>query len=516
MEKKVPKITLPSQLLYASARKYPENTALVIDDKAFSYQQLYLLAARLAASFQQLGLKEGDRVGFLLPNSVEIVLCYYASFMAGAIATPVNLRFDSKMTAEVLEKTSPKIFITTASYYSKVKKLLADSIPCYLVDSPAVSDGLNFDTLIAETVSPLKPKRVAKNKPALIFFTSGTTGLPKGVCHSQESLIQGSLNQLHHIQITDKDKTLVMFPLCLLIGLGSQILPFHYAGATVVVMKEFEAQQALALLLQHQITKIYGFPKLYLELMQAALVVNCKKNQLNFCFSGGEALSSALHQNFKTLFNCEITEGCGMSELQVYCINPPYQEKKPGSIGYPLPPMQMKLLDSQQKKLTKAGQIGEMLVKGKSMTCGYWCNPQLTKKTILKGWFHTGDLAYFDEDGCYWFVCRKVDLIKRGDATVSPLVIESAFYQQKEVKEAAAIGLANAENPNFDKILVYLVLKNSHEKLDLVALKQLVCKTLPPLMQPDHLVLVKQLPYGLTGKIDRKTLKAQQRKLKNS
>ena len=399
-------------LLSKSAKQFPEKIALVIEQQSYSYQQLDELTQRLAASLLKKGISQGDRVTFLLPNSIEIILCYYACFLIGAIAVPVNIRFNNELIHYVLEHSKARIFITTPDYYNQLdEKILNEINECYLTSKsdnyPGVQD---FQQLLSASTGFLPNIDIELEKPALIFFTSGTTGLAKAVVHSHQSLAQGTQNQIAQIQINHKDRTLVMFPVCYLIGLGSQILPFHAVGATVVLLPEFHPEDALVKLQEHQITKIYGFPKLYLELINHAESSGYQISTLNFCFSGGDATPVSLQNQFNALFHIEITEGCGMSELQIYSMNPPYGKKKTGSIGLPIANMEMLLIDEKNKTIETSDTIGELIIRGKSMCSGYWQNATLTAKTIKDGWFHTGDLAYQDKEGYYWFVSRKVDI----------------------------------------------------------------------------------------------------------
>ncbi|OEH48269.1 Long-chain-fatty-acid--CoA ligase [Legionella parisiensis] len=452
-----------STLLSKSAEKFPDKIALVINQQGYTYQELYELTHCLAASFIEKGISKGDCVAFLLPNSIEIILCYYACFMIGAIAVPVNIQFNNELIYYVLKHSAAGIFITTSDYYKQLlndEKILKEIKQCYLTSEANRYPGvLDFQKLLVPAHAPVSTDEVELENPALLFFTSGTTGLPKTVVHSHESLSHGTQNQITEIQIKQSDRTLVMFAVCYLIGLGSQILPFHAVGATVVLLPRFDPKEALAKLHLHQITKIYGFPKLYLELIHHAELLDYEINTLDFCFSGGDATPVFLQEKFNLLFNIEITEGCGMSELQIYSMNPPYGKKKTGSIGFPIAGMEMRLIDEKEVPILKPHKTGEIIVLGKSMCSGYWQDKVLTAQNIKKGWFYTGDLAYQDNEGYYWFVSRKVDIIRKGNELISPMGIENIFYQHDAVKEAAAIALPNPNKKNDDKIIVYVVLK---------------------------------------------------------
>ncbi|WP_133140560.1 class I adenylate-forming enzyme family protein [Legionella genomosp. 1] len=494
-------------LLTQSAVEFPDKIALITEQQKVTYSELHQLSNRLAASFLAENIKKGDCIAFLLPNCMEIVLSYYACFMMGAIALPVNINFDDAMINNVFSFCKARVLITNAEFYQRLikNKSALDGIErCYLIqgasDYPETRD---FKNLLVKSPSIQFPEPL-EDDAALIYYTSGTTGLPKAVLHTHRGLMQGTNNQIEQIQINADDSTLVMFPLCYLIGLGSQILPFHKVGATIVLLSTFEPLRALKSIIENRITKMYGFPKLYLELLTQAEKDYVANNALNFCFSGGEAIAPALQKRFKDIFNIELTEGCGMSELQIYCMNPPYGKKKLGSIGLPIVNVEMRLIDEKGLAVVEPHSIGEVIVKTGSMTAGYWHNEGLTQQIIKQGWFHTGDLAYLDADGCYWFVSRKADIIKRGSLLISPLEIENVFYQNPEIKEAAAVALKGVEN---DTIIVFVLLKDGVSDHAAYSLLDFANQALPKEKQVDHVQIVNQLPYGVTGKINRKELR---------
>jgi acyl-coenzyme A synthetase/AMP-(fatty) acid ligase len=234
------------------------------------------------------------------------------------------------------------------------------------------------------------------------------------ICQDTHGSLMGAVeNQVAEIGITEKDKTLIVLPICYLVAFGSQVLPFHASGATSVVLPDFEPRETLAAIHTHRPTKLFGFPKVYHELAEAAEANADDLGCLDFCFSAGEAMAVALRQRFRAAFGIEVTEGCGMTELHVYSVNPPHGAKKVGSIGRPIAGMEVGLVDEQERPVEESGVIGEIVVRGRSMTAGYWKNADLTHKKIKDGWFYTGDLARRDDDGDYWFFSRKSEVIRQ-------------------------------------------------------------------------------------------------------
>jgi long-chain acyl-CoA synthetase len=432
-------------LLDGTSTEFPLNTALIFEGKSYTYADLRRLTRSLSAALHERGVQSGDRVAFLLPNCLEIVLCYHACFKIGAVAVPLNVRFPADLLKYVINHSGARVLISDPELFAQVDKMRSSlpGIEQYYVTSGGsqFADVRPFDELLKATFDADRVPRFEKNNAAAIYYTSGTTGLPKAVIHSHASLARATQIQIDQIAISSDDRTLIMFPVCYLIGFGSQILPFHGRGATCVLLPYFDPHLVLEAIQTYQPTKTYGFPQLYNDLVNWPEASEYNLRSLNFCFSAGEAIPVAIQERFKRIFGIEITEGCGMTELQIYSMNPPYGEKKIGSIGKPIAGIQVSLIDDSDSPIMGAHKIGEIIVQGGSMTPGYWRDPELTARNIRGGWFHTGDLAYRDEDDFYWFVSRKSEIIKHQAGLVSPIEIEGVLYQHPAVREMGVIGV---------------------------------------------------------------------------
>jgi long-chain acyl-CoA synthetase len=497
------------RLLDNVSAAFPEEVALIVEEKTYTYGELSRLTQSLAASLLQRGIQPGDRVAFLLSNCLEIVLCYYASLYIGAISVPLNIRFPPELLQYTLTHSGARLLISEPELFENIEKIrpaLAGVEEYYLTSSAARFAGvLSFSELLESTFDPNRWPVIEETQAAAIYYTSGTTGLPKAVMHSHASLTRATENQIAQIAIGPEDRTLVMFPICYLIGFGSQVLPFHKAGATCVLMPHFEPTLALKAIQTYQPTKTYGFPKLYNDLVNCPDADQYRVGSLGFCFSAGEAIPVAVQERFHRIFGLEITEGCGMTELQIYSMNPPYGKKEIGSIGRPITGMEVSLIDDSERPMTKPGEIGEMIVRGGSMTTGYWRDPELTARNIREGWFHTGDLAYRDEKEIYWFVSRKSEIIHHQAGLVSPIEVEGALYQHPAVLEAGVVAVPDRSGHEAAK--AYVVLKKGSEPVSERQLIEFAQKRLPAFKVPVQIILAERLAYGPTGKIDRKALR---------
>lgn len=497
-----------NKMLAQTCDRVPDTAALRFKSNTYTYAQIHDLTQRLATSFLELGIRKGDRIAFLLPNCLEIILCYYACFKIGAIAVPLNIRFPTEVIQYVINHSGARSLISEPELFTKIEKIRS-AFPqveqYYLTHHHTNFDGvIPFNDLLNCQPTLNRLPLLSETDAATIFYTSGTTGKPKGVIHTHSSLGQATNNQIKQIGISHQDSTLIIFPVCYLIGFGSQVLPFHACGATCILLPYFEPKLALAAIQSYKPTKLYGFPKLYNDLVNYPDAQQYNLHCLDFCFSAGEAIPRAIQQQFKHTFGVEITEGCGMTELQIYTMNLPYGNKKIGSIGHPTYGMQVALIDAQGSQ-SRSGEIGEMIVRGGSMTVGYWSDPELTSRMIRDGWFHTGDLAYQDADNIYWFVSRKSEIIKHQGKLVSPIEVEGALYQHPSVREVGVIGIP--DQASGEVIQAYVVLKNNHALVTETALINFAKLHLAAYKLPQKIVFTNQLSYGATGKIDRKTLR---------
>ncbi|MBV8584731.1 MAG: acyl--CoA ligase [Verrucomicrobia bacterium] len=496
------------QLLNDACARTPEKTALIFGDQGYTFSELDEITSRLATSLSERGIKAGDRVAFLLPNCPEIVWCYFACFRIGAIAVPLNIRFGSELLRYVVGHCEAKALISEPELFVRLgRDSLGTVEQYYLLSGHSDFAGVqSFAELLTEEGRSPESLKLDETIPATIYYTSGTTGLPKAVIHTHGSLRQATDNQIAEIGISAADKTLIMFPVCYLIGFGSQILPFLACGATCVLLSHFETGLALRAIEEHRPTKTYGFPKLYQELINHPESDRFNLRSLNFCFSGGEAIAVAIQERFEQLFGVAITEGCGMTELQIYSLNPPYGKKKVGSIGRPICGMEVRLIDESGQSLINSGAIGEIVVRGGSMTAGYWHDPERTARTICDGWLHTGDLAYQDADGFYWFFSRQSEVIRGRAGLVSPIEVEGALYQHPAVKEVGVTGFSDAGD---EAVQAHVVLKENAASVTSTQLLNFARQHLPAQKVPARIIIVSELPYGPTGKIDRLTLRAQ-------
>lgn len=485
--------------------QYPDKTAIIFGEQSWTYGQFDEITDRLAASLIQLGIHIGDRVAIHLSNSAEIVFCYYACFKIGAVAVPLNNRLKAQELEYIINHSGTKICISQADLFSEIQQVrtaLPNIQRYYLLGNTTFPDVHDFAELLEQSATEITLPTVNQDAVAVILYTSGTTARPKGVTHTHHSLELTARYHIEQVKLSDKDITGIMLPLCHIFGFSLQLLTSVIAGASMVIIPRFEPGLVLQTLQQQRVTRLHGLPVMYNALVNYpnADAYDCS---LQVCFAGGDAVPVTLQQRFEEIFGVELMEGCGMTEVIPYSLNPHTGEKRVGSIGKVATGMTLRLVDEQGKDVSQ-GEVGEVLVNSEAMMIGYWNNPEVTAATLQNGWLHTGDLAWMDEDEYYWFTSRKKEMIIRGGSNISPLEVEAVLYQHPAIKEAAVIGLPD---PNWGQSVQAFVVLLDGYSLTEGELLDFVRERIAAYKVPETIVFLPELPKGLTGKIHRKTLK---------
>lgn len=487
----------------------PDKTAVIFGDRQWSYQSLEENIGKIAASFIKLGIQTGDRVAIHLPNCPEIVFCYYACFRIGAIAVPINAHLKAPEIEYILNHSQAKLCISHIDSFAEIQLIreqLAWVQRYFLVgDATLFSDARPFSDLLARPVEPIKWPTVDARDVAAILYTSGTTGRPKGVTHTHHSLERMVMYHARQINLSETDVCGVVLPMTHIGGLALHMIPALSMRATLVIIPRPDPALVLETLHWHRVSYFIGMPVLF------NAIVNLpnhgqRLDALHICLGGGDTVPTALQERFSDLFDVNIVEICGMTEIVPYAANS-QQERRIGSIGKAVQGMQLRLMDEQGGEVSP-GEVGEIWVKSDALTVGYWENPEATTQAFTKGWFHTGDLAWMDAEGYYWFVSRKKDIIIRGGMNISPLEVEGVIYQHPAVREAAVVGKPDAVWGEVVQAFVVLKAGASTTTSDL---HQFVGQRLADYKVPETFIFLAELPKGNTGKVHRKTLRDRSR-----
>jgi acyl-CoA synthetase (AMP-forming)/AMP-acid ligase II len=488
--------------------RYPDKGAIKFGEKSWNYLEFDEITDLIAAALIQVGVQTGDRIALHLSNCPELVFCYYACFKIGAIAVPINTRLKSSEIQYILNHCQAKICISQVDLFLEIQ-LVRENLPkverYYLLgDTAPFSHVQPFTTLLQQSPHDIKFPQVNDDAIATILYTSGTTAQPKGVTHTHYSLQRTGVYHAQQVGLDSADISGVMLPMCHIFGFALQVIASVSVGATLVIIPHFDPALVLQNLQQHQVTKLYGLPVMYNALVNYLDAATYHLDALQVCFAGGDAVPVTLQQKFQQLTTgVELIEGCGMTEVIPYAMNPLNGSKKVGSIGKPAIGMQLRLVDENGKDVSQ-GEIGEILVKTDAMMLEYWENPEATAATIQDGWLHTGDLATKDEDGYYWFVSRKKEIIIRGGSNISPLEVEAVLYQHPAVREAAVIGVPDQ---TWGEVVQAFVVLHQGYSINKTELQEFVKQRIAVYKVPQAIAFLPELPKGLTGKIHRQTLR---------
>jgi len=480
--------------LIAAARRHPERPALRLDDTAITYAELDEATARLAGLLLARGLEPGDRVGIMLPNVPEFAVAYYGVLRAGGVVVPMNVLLKQREVAFYLGDAQAKlVFAWHAMAQETIEGAAQAGAECLVVEPS------EFARLLATTQPASEIAERAAGDTAVILYTSGTTGRPKGaqLTHANLSVNADVSRALFSLQA--EDVVLGALPLFHAFGQTCGLNTAVAAGASLALIPRFDPGHALEVIERRRVTVFEGVPTMYAALLHHPERDRFDVGALRMCVSGGAALAVELLREFERTFGCVILEGYGLSETSpVACFNHPDRERKPGSIGTPIEGVEMKLVDLQRRD-SAPGEVGEIAIRGHNVMTGYWNRPEATAEAIdPDGWFYSGDMARLDGDGFYFIVDRKKELIIRGGYNVYPREIEEVLYEHPAVREAAVIGVPHADLG--EEVAAAVAVREGMHVTE-SEIREFVKTNVAAYKYPRQVWFVDELPKGPTGKV---------------
>jgi malonyl-CoA/methylmalonyl-CoA synthetase len=456
-------------------RRY--RVALEFDGRVYTFGDLDARSSRVAQALRRRGIETGDRVCVYLPNCVEIVDLYLACLKLGAIFVPINILYREREIAHIVADAEPKCVVTRGE--------LAAAVPVWQV-ADLSGDAASLDRLAA----PLERPAFDGDAPAALVYTSGTTGTSKGAILTHNNFAANALNLLTCWQITDRDRLLLALPLFHVHALANGLHCWLIGGFRMRLLERFEHRKATAEFLDFRPTVFFGVPTMYVRLLETPLDAAREIGRgVRLFVSGSAPLPAQVLEEFRALFGHTILERYGMTETLMNIGNPYVGERRPGSVGLPLPGVSAALRD------------GEIHLRGPNVFAGYWRREQATREAFVDGWFRTGDLAERSPDGYYTLLGRKSDLIISGGYNIYPREIEEFLLEQPEIAEAA---VAAAADPLRGEVPVaYVVLKSPVEVADL---ERRCRESLASFKAPRNFHVVEKLPRNALGKVQKHLL----------
>ena len=477
-----------SSLLVDSATRHADRLAVRLDADVLTYGQLDDLSARLAGALSRSGLQAGDRVGLMLPNSLAWPVAYYGVLRAGGTVVPINPLLKSRELTHYLVDSGASVLITAGDQQPDV--------------DVAVLELDRFRELLANQEPLIEVVARAPDDTAVILYTSGTTGRPKGAELTHDNLTRNAtVTATTLIGLGPEDVVLGCLPLFHSFGQTCALNASVRSGASLTLLPRFDAGRALDLMARDAVTVFAGVPTMYSALLHHPGAADASVRSLRLCVSGGAALPVEVLSGFEATFGTVILEGYGLSETSpVACFNHPDRSRRPGSIGTPIEGVEMRLVD-EAGDVAPAGEVGEIAIRGHNVMKGYWGQPEATAAVMADGWFRTGDLGRRDEDGNYYVVDRKKDLIIRGGFNVYPREVEEVLYEHPAV---AAVAVVAIPDDRLGEEVGAAVVRKAGTDVTEDELRAFVKAGLAAYKYPRHIWFVDALPTTATGKIMRR------------
>jgi len=449
-----------SAFLEETSAKYPERTAVVLGDTRLSYAQVNGAANQVANLLVSKGVVPGDKVALSCPNLPYFSIVYYGILKAGATVVPLNVLLKGREVAYHLDDSDAKVvFAFEGTPELPIGQQAWEGFNAsegttefFLITAdPAATSPIEGATTFGQAVAGQAPTfetvDVDDDDTAVILYTSGTTGQPKGAELRHRNMRSNALTGEALFGADENYPDTYLCALPLFHSFGQTVIQnsaFAYGG-TIVMLPRFEAPAALGLMLKEGVTFFAGVPTMYWGLLGAldeSVDVQKLADNLRVSASGGSALPVEIHREFKERFGVTISEGYGLSETSpVASFLPRGEEVRPGSIGKAIPGVEFKLIEDDWNEVTEIGKIGEIAIKGENVMKGYYKRPEATAEAIKNDWFRTGDLAKTDEDGFYYIVDRSKDMIIRGGYNVYPREIEEVLLTHRAVSLVAVVGV---------------------------------------------------------------------------
>ncbi|WP_238389583.1 long-chain fatty acid--CoA ligase [Virgibacillus sp. MSP4-1] len=502
-----PEVSLYS-LLEKTVEKYGSRTAIIAEDRSFTYEEFKDKVDRLAAAWDELGLRKGERLGLMLPNHPDYMMAYYAAMRLGLMVVQINPRYtarellhitsDAKMNYLVAEQDHLKAVHQVNEMYQLSRVFVSRSQN----DNPQSLDFLirNSEPITREI--PISPR----DDVAVIQYTGGTTGKMKGAMLTHFNLVANvsqSCAMYGNKMQAGQEVVLTATPLYHVYAMTSAMNLGIYVGATILLIKKFQVDDVLEKIKTYQPTFFPGVPRMYNAFVNHPDVESYGLDCLKICSSGSAPLPIEIIRRFEDLTGAVIGEGFGLTEASPSTHrNPPSGVRKVGSIGIPLPGTDCKIVDEDHQELPEHS-VGELIIRGPQIMKGYFQNEEETHHALRNSWLYTGDLAMSDEEGYFYIVGRKKEMIINGGFNIYPQEIESVLYDHPDVLESAVVGIPDPAQGEVVK--AYVVPKAGHT-IELEELKGHCYRHLTHYKVPKQYEICAELPRNTVGKLLKRKL----------
>jgi long-chain acyl-CoA synthetase len=483
-----------AEMLTKTVAEHGERIAIKLDDLELNYSLVDQASARAAGLLAAKGVEAGDRVGVMLPNVPYFPFVFFGALRLGAVVVPMNPLLKGREVGFQMEDAGAKVMLG----WHQMGEAASEGSESAGIEPILVEPG-DFEGQLgaAEPVDQVLDR--ADDDTAIILYTSGTTGTPKGAQLTHGNLLSATQIAADLVDAQPDGVTFGALPMFHVFGLATGLTTSTWVGAELTLLPRFDVAKALEMIQRDRVTTFLGVPTMYAAMVHHPEASSFETSSLELCVSGGAAMPVEVLRSFEQTFDCKVLEGYGLSETcAIGSFNRPDIERKPGSIGIPVDGVEMRLVDSGGNDVPQ-GEVGEILIRGPVVMKGYWNRPEETAAALDEdGWLKTGDLARRDDDGYYFIVDRKKELIIRGGFNVYPREIEEVLYEHPSVREAAVVGIPHDSLGEEVGAAVVLTPEAGETPGDV---QGFVKERVAAYKYPRQVWFVEELPKGPTGKI---------------
>ena len=510
--------------LQESAKRFPARPALIYPDGpdernpvTKTYAVLEDESNRFAAALVSLGIVRGDRVAYFIQNSPELVVGFYGILKAGAVPVPCNVMYRAEELAYHLKDSGAKALLCEAELYPTAREILGQTAVAHVVivggDFDPDPDLYQWGSLL-ESSTPLErlPELDPAQDLALLPYTGGTTGIPKGSMLTHANLVANAMQFKDWFGYEPgREVFIATLPLFHIGGIAGVMSVPLAAGATIVLFRRFNANRVLQAIQDYRATRFLGVPTMYIALLNHEAADSFDLSSLRPSRTSAAPLPRAVKESFDSLVGHEVLiEGYGLTETSPLTHANPVDCAQPGSIGVPLPDTDARIFDAEfGTEVMPLGEIGELALRGPQVMQGYWNNPDETAASIRDGWFYTGDLAYMDDHGYFYIVDRKKDVINAAGFKVWPREVEEVLYQHPSVRVAAVFGVP--DNYRGETVKTVIALKENHgfvsQDMARIDILDFCHRHLANYKVPRVLDFRDELPVSAAGKVLRRVMR---------
>lgn len=449
-----------TEILTKTAQRLPDKVAFYFDDQGTSYKDLQNLTESCAFGLQKIGVQKGDRVAIFTPSSLEFVISWFAAVRLGAAVIPVNIMLKTRESKYILENAEVNTLIVHQSQVEMVNSFRPE-LPflknLVVVGKQKPAGSRSFADFLSEKPSREMTVDCAPDITATMIYTSGTTGFPKGAMITHANLYSNVQDIIDALHLDERMLRVSVTPLFHAMGLTVNVLAVMLLGATAVIQAKLDFDEFLKANEKYRATMISGAPALHYMLAYDPRTQKYDLSSWKVAMSGSAPLPVEVLSKFEEKFKIPMIEAYGLTEVTTAATANPFSGiRKPGSVGLPLPNLEVKIFDEQDRELS-VGEIGEVVIRGPAVMKGYYNNPQATAETLKGGWLHTGDLGKMDENGYFYILDRKKDMIICSGYNVYPREIEELLHTHPAVLEAAVIGIPDPKRG--ESPMAFIILK---------------------------------------------------------